>query len=257
MATCTKCETFWTTAGMTHCPVCSTAVDTEEVVTEPSREVVKTATTRRNNGTAVLEKPKDPPRPKTRPLPTPEPEPGPPPIPMPPIIKEEPIKVTMFPKPEKPVEPVEVAAGDPMGDPMSVDASVTLMKPAVESKSLPMPARPLNGPLILGLLAAVTAVMLPVTMAYEDHRIIGIIGFCLSGFFLPFAPIAWIAGLSAEKRRREQQLRPERRVVVGRVLGQVGTMLLVAEATVALVLIAGFRLAGSFPSTFWKAPQPF
>src|SRR6185295_1313109 len=221
MSTCTKCATFWTSPGMKACPICGTSVEEPVAEMEPSRDRIKSepVAERRagstvhkgTNGTVVLEGPKDAPRPKTRPLPTPDPEPGPPPIPMPPIIKDDPIKVTMFPKAEK---PAEVESDDPMGDPLgvgaegmapvkpkplSVDASVVLMKPAGEEQSLPTPARPLNAPLILGVLAAVTAVMLPITMAFENHRIIGIIGFCLSGFFLPFAPIAWVAGLSAEK----------------------------------------------------------
>jgi hypothetical protein len=101
----------------------------------------------------------------------------------------------------------------------------------------------------------IPGILLPATVFFESHRIFGIIGFCMSGFFMPFAPIAWMAGLSAEKRRREQVLRPEGRVVFGRHLGQWGTLLLVAELTAALILIAGLRLAGSFPMTFWQQHQ--
>lgn len=266
MATCVKCETFWTTAGMTHCPVCGTAVPGAAPEIEPSRELVQAAASGKStNGTARIEGPRDPQKPKTRPLPPPDPGPGP--LPTPPVMhKEEELKVTLFPKAEKPEpdpkpeKPVQDSMGDPLSVdpvPLPVDASVVLPKPKDQSKPLPKPARPLNGPIILGALAVITAVLLPLTLVFESHRIIGIIGFCLSGFFLPFAPIAWIAGLSAEKRRREQNLSPEQRVVIGRFLGQVGTVLLVAEATIVLILIAGLRLSGSFPSTFWKGPQAF
>lgn len=258
MATCTNCATHWTSPGMIHCPICGTAVpgeaaeaepSRERILSEPARETSATAAKRRaSNGTAVLEGPKEPQRPKTRPLPPPEPEI--PPLPIPPIIEAEPLKVTMFPKPEKGA-PME----DPMGDPLSVDASVAFLKAPREAAPLPKPARPLNGPAILGALALITAILFPVTVAFESNRIIGIIGFCLSGFFLPFAPVAWIAGLSAEKRRRDQNLSPERRVVVGRMLGQAGTLLLVTEVTLALILVAGLRLSGAFPSSFWKSPS--
>jgi hypothetical protein len=40
-------------------------------------------------------------------------------------------------------------------------------------------------------------------------------------------------------------------VSLGRILGQWGTLLLVAEVTVALVGIAALRLSGRFPVTFW------
>jgi hypothetical protein len=139
------------------------------------------------------------------------------------------------------------------GQPDAVDASVIIKacRPGQSERNWPAPARPLNGPLILGAFALVTGVMIPLTAVFESSRVFGIIGFCMSGFFLPFAPIAWIAGLSVEKRRREQRLRPERRVVVGRLLGQWGTLLLIAEGMIGLVLVAALRLSGKFPATFW------
>ena len=131
--------------------------------------------------------------------------------------------------------------------------------PVLPSLTPPKPARvrPLNGPLILGLLALVAGGVFPATVAFESHRIAGILGFCASGFFLPFGPIAWLAGMSAEKRRREQGLRPETRVVFGRVLGQLGTLLVVLEVTAALLLIAGLRLSGKLPLTFRAMSSPF
>ena len=63
--------------------------------------------------------------------------------------------------------------------------------------------------------------------------------------------IAWVVGLNAEKRRRDQGLRPEGRVSLGKLLGQWATLLLVSEMTVALVGIAALRLSGKFPVSFW------
>jgi len=266
---------------MSLCPVCGAAVEGEGRALEPSLErlqpegsPLKALSTggsekSRTNGTAVLEGP--PPEASAKPEPAPpeaaavaekadespaaEHDPG------------MPLKLTFFPKIERtrhvvprPAPPPEKAAASKSkppaaADPGSLDASVVLKGDSADPKSLPSPARPLNAPWILGVMAMVTALLLPITVANESNRIMGIIGFCLSGFFLPFAPIAWIAGLSAEKRRREQRLRPEARVVVGRLLGQSGTLLLVAEMTVALILIAGLRLSGQFPSTFWTLPQ--
>jgi hypothetical protein len=50
-----------------------------------------------------------------------------------------------------------------------VDASVVLGSvphAAGEQKSLPVSSRPLNGPLILGVLALITAVLLPLAVAF-------------------------------------------------------------------------------------------
>jgi len=116
--------------------------------------------------------------------------------------------------------------------------------------TLPAPARPTIGPLILGFLAFVPTLLLPLTLAFEGTRVLGVLGFCMSGFFAPFAPIAWIVGLHSEKRRRDQGLRTEPQVAAGRLLGQCATLILVAEMTLALVGIAALRLSGKFPPSF-------
>ena len=93
--------------------------------------------------------------------------------------------------------------------------------------------------------------LLPLTVAFESSRVLGVLGFCLTAFFVPFAPIAWTAGLIAEQRRRDQGLRPENSVSLGRLLGQWATLLLVSEVTLALMGIACLRLSGRFPFSFW------
>jgi hypothetical protein len=139
-------------------------------------------------------------------------------------------------------KPVDIEPLDP--------SSATL--PGQELKELRVASRPVNGPLILGFLAFVAVGLLPLTLAFESHRVIGILGFTLTGFFAPFAPIAWMAGLTAEKRRREQGIRPEGRVRLGRLLGQWGTLLLVTQTTLALIAIAAMRLSAKFPPSFWR-----
>jgi len=281
MSKCLKCPASWTTPGMAMCPICGAKVG-EPAASEPSQaklepemagvkgtSVSGTASARlsksailksvsdgrpstsasgpRHGSTTALPGAKalDPAPGKDIPKPAPE------------------LKVTTFPKPdpkpqEKPVmddSPSDLPKADPplRVSTRLVDASVALLSTGLPTeKDLPLPARPLSGPLILGLFAMVTVILLPITVAFESSRVLGIMGFCLSGFFVPFPPIAWIAGLAAEKRRREQGLCPERRVVLGRLLGQWGTLLLITEVTAVLILIAGLRLAGKLPPTFWN-----
>jgi hypothetical protein len=224
MTKCEKCGTTWTSAGMTLCPICGEGIPGPAPVRRKTEILAAVGAAPKKNGS-----------PMEAPDPTPPPE-------------DPTLKVTVFPSQK------DSLAGEPFpSEPSSpVDASAILsLRPPAVTRGLPAPARPLNGPLILGLLAMVTGVMLPLTTAFESHRIAGILGFCMSGFFVPFAPVAWIAGLSAEKRRREQGLSPERRVVIGRLLGQWGTLVLIVEVTLALILIAGLRLSGSFPASFW------
>ncbi len=265
MAKCLKCAASWTSPGMTLCPICGAKVG-DEAVAEPSQAKLepqlagaRTTTASqlqpRKNGTSVLkpvpaEDTKHEPDLKVTYFPRAHARPGTPPTrPIPP--KEEPPMEQE--RMELPRELPKVEEKPLRASTRLVDASVALL--AVQPKSdtiLPSPARPLNGPLILGALAMVTGILLPVSIAFESNKILGVMGFCLAGFFVPFAPIAWIAGLSAEKRRREQGLRPEGQVVLGRQLGQWGTVLLVSEVTVALILIAALRLAGTLPPTFFN-----
>ena len=219
--------------GMTICPICG------DRVPEAAASVDAALQDRRDSGgpaperdTAVLEAP-----------PRSEPASAPPSIAETVVLQSVPVETSL--RPSAPVPSPKAAI---------VDASVVLAAPSWATGAqveLPSPARPLNGPLILGSLAVATAVLLPATAALESHRMFAIMGFCLSGFLLPFPPIAWIAGLGAEQRRREQRLRVERRVLVGRLLGQWATLLLIAEGTFGLLFVAAMRLSGKFPESFW------
>jgi hypothetical protein len=185
---------------------------------------------------ALLEAPPDPPKTEIRRQETPKPEPF--------------IFQTLQ-RAERPARATSVIAKEKPVDMEPIDASAANL-PVQALKVLRTASRPLNGPLILGCLAYVAVVMLPITMAFESHRVVGILGFTLAGFFAPFAPIAWLAGLAAEKRRRDQGLRPEGRVTLGRLLGQWGTLLLIAQVTFGLIAIAAMRLSAKFPPSFWR-----
>jgi len=241
MSKCTICKTSWTSQGMTLCPICGAKVEGAEIGMQTTRiqrptqvhrpTPIEGAKPNKTNGTAVLTAPAAPAE----------------------VRKAEPTPVPVAPprvaSPQVASPPIAPA---PAAEPQVQDSVVlTAPRPASAEKRLPAPARPLSAPLVLGVLSLVAVLLLPVTLAFESHRILGILGFCASGFFVPFGPIAWMAGLGAEKRRREQGLRPEARVVFGRVLGQTGTLLLMAEVTAVLILIAGLRLSGQLPGTFW------
>jgi hypothetical protein len=239
MAKCAICKTSWTSQGMTLCPICGARVEGADIgmqttrIQRPTQFVGTTET--KANGTAVLKAP---------------------PAPAPAIVAEarkvEPVPAPVALPTPTAAAPVPIPAPAKTEEPFIQD-SVVLPAPRIAAAEtrLPSPARPLSAPLVLGILSLVAVLLLPVTLAFESHRIVGILGFCATGFFVPFAPIAWMAGLGAEKRRREQGLRPESRVVVGRLLGQAGTLLLASEVTVGLILVAGLRLAGNLPATFW------
>jgi hypothetical protein len=203
---------------------------------------------------AVLEVPvkAEPPKPAPYSLPVVQQPDPPPPAPEP--AKPEPFIFSTLKRSERPAvvdAPEPVLAKEKCVNLQPIDASAANL-PIQELKELRTSSRPLNGPIILGCLAYVSVLILPVAMAFESNRVIGILGFTLAGFFAPFAPIAWLVGLAAEKRRREQGLKPEGRVTLGRLLGQWGTLLFVAQATLGLIAIAAMRLSSKFPPSFWR-----
>jgi hypothetical protein len=215
MVKCAKCGTGWTSSGLPLCPICGTRV----------------------------------------PAPTPPPDPVPL-IEMPAAEPEPESETALAPAPRKNGTAVLPAPVVKKEEPVVAETRLKLLDPSAADipvqKDLPAPTRPLVGPLVLGSLAFVPALLLPVTVAFEATRVLGVLGFCMAGFFAPFAPIAWIVGLVAERRRRDQGLRPERSVTLGRTLGQAATMVLVGELTVGLIAISALRLSGRFPSSFWQ-----
>jgi hypothetical protein len=232
MVTCAKCGTGWTSSGLPLCPVCGTKVETPAAPPERDPVIEIPAACPRKNGSAVLEVPLE--------------------LRMPPVQLVEPTPSIPDVKEAAPMmheTPVESRKTDSRILQRLQISDPSAILPVV--KDLPAPTRPLNGPLVLGILAYVGVILLPMAVFFESHRVLGVLGFCMAGFFAPFAPIAWMVGLNAEKRRRDQGLRAESRVSLGRLLGQWGTLLLVSEATIALVGIAALRLAGKFPVSFW------
>lgn len=215
MVKCAKCGTGWTSSGLPLCPICGTKVPEPVAASKPLPDPVP-----------LIEMPAaEPAAVRKNGSAVMEMAPEPPPV----MMKE---------------YPVEAEPRLKILDPSAADIPV--------QKDLPSPTRPLIGPLILGLLAFVPALLVPVTTAFEASRVLGVLGFCMAGFFAPFAPIAWMVGLSAEQRRRDQGLRPERTVTLGRRFGQAATMVLVAELTIGLIAVAALRLSGKFPSSFWS-----
>jgi hypothetical protein len=285
MVKCGQCGAAWTSLGMTLCPICGAKVQKPAGLSEsgrhervPAPQPLKTAVVSipRDLGMEVpqmggaLQEP-------TRvhaPVPPPPKAVEPPVAPPLPDVKKllesdfgfekipaKPARVEddswycslpAIPPAPKPAEPRahlpirSVPAQECTAETERVDASVLMPAPRPEPR-LPAPARPLSAPLVLGIVAAATGLLLPLTLALESNRIFGILGFCVCGLLLPMAPVAWIAGLAAERRRREQGLRAERRVVVGRLLGQWGTVLLAAEGTIGFLVVAGLRVLGRFP----------
>ncbi len=221
---CAKCATRWTT-DLAVCPICDTKAEEEAAPRDGARMVRAALRSGQDSppmetyvGTATAQF-TGPVIPQTR-------TPSPPP----PIVK--------------PAAPRQAEAL----------AAVEAPKPAAPQAKIP-PIWTLFacGPLVLGGLALVTVVLMPVALALEGHRVFGILGFFAGGFFAPFAPIAWLVGQAYEDRYRDLGLDPDPLVRRGKRLGMWATFLLVAEFAAILILVVALRLGGKFPASFWAA----
>ena len=133
------------------------------------------------------------------------------------------------------------------------------MRPAPAASNTAIPARPQPFvedslqpacPLYLGALSLVSVALLPPTLIFEAHRVVGVLGFCLLSFFAPFAPIAWFVGQTYENRFRAHRVEPAETIRLGKRLGMAGTFILVAEGVIVGFLIATLRLSGQLPRSF-------
>jgi hypothetical protein len=104
--------------------------------------------------------------------------------------------------------------------------------------------------MVLGVGALLAVAAVPLTLALEGHRVLGILGLCACGLLAPFAPLAWFAGQSCEDRFRAAGARPPDGARLARLLGLAATSLLVLEFAGIAFLVAALRIAGHFPSTF-------
>ncbi|RPH45431.1 MAG: hypothetical protein EHM91_07655, partial [Planctomycetota bacterium] len=171
MTKCAKCGTGWTSSGLPLCPICGTKVP-EPVAAAPARvadpipliemPAAEPAVAACKSSVAVLERPPEPRKPKPEIQPVPElrrpkteilpvPEPEPPPM----LLKKE--------------FPVDAEPRLRLIDPSAADIPV--------QGDLPSPTRPLIGPLVLGAMAFVPVLLIPLTAAFEATRVLGVLGF--------------------------------------------------------------------------------
>ena len=129
--------------------------------------------------------------------------------------------------------------------------------PAASPAPGPARPRPFAGealqpicPLYLGIISLVGVALLPPTLIFEANRVVGVLGFCLLGFFAPFAPIAWYVSQSYENRFRSLGIPPGDAILRGKRLGMTGTFLLVLEGMIVGFLVAALRLSGQLPRSF-------
>src|SRR5436190_7698091 len=147
MFKCNKCGTSWTSSGLPLCPICGAKVAApgaplkEAALRDPEPHRLQVSAREASSRTAVLAPPDLEKRSAT---PSPVAAPGP-------SIA----RVESIPVPEPP----------PVSRPLAI---------AKDPEVMPFPPlSSVNGPLLLGFLAQATVCLLPLTILFERHRVLG------------------------------------------------------------------------------------
>jgi hypothetical protein len=232
---CPKCGSVWYSA-LPKCAFCG--VEGEE-------QVVPILTGKVHGERASEAKPQLAPAPEEAPVAVAEATPVPPthadPVP-PPRVPETPPEMKAEPAPEGKEEAPRLPA----------PAAEATPEPARPAPPLP-PAPHLPSatvPVVFGWLGIAAFLLVPLAIYAHDHRVVGILALLAYGVVAPFAPFAWWSGRRYEDRCRAMGFQPARAGRTGRLLGTLGTFVLVAQAALLALLAAVLHLAGRFPNLF-------
>ncbi len=133
-------------------------------------------------------------------------------------------------EPPAPADPPAVPAELP---PLRLTEPVP-MGPQVPSSTVPF---------VLGLLGIAACLALPLAVHFEEHRVIGVLAPLGAGVLAPFAPFAWLAGLRHEDHCRERNVLPSGLARAGRILGTIGTFVLIFNITMLAVISVVHKLS--------------
>ena len=223
---CPTCNAVWYTA-LPKCAFCGiegvevpTSTHTGRLPEKPA-PAVQLEVAKESASTAVAEAtPLPPTHSDPEPTPIPETKIEAPPPPPPPIVERAAV----------PAAPslVPLSAAEKRPDPSTLPSV-----PLVPSAKVPL-AFALHGVAAIALIAVAAFVPL--------SRIGGILVYLASAVLIPFAPLAWLAGLRYESRCIDLGFRPDPLGRTGRILGTVLTIVLALEGSALAVLTAVARM---------------
>lgn len=235
---CPKCGSVWYTA-LVRCAFCG--VEGEEVQGPISPAKL-------NLGKRGVESPPSPEAPPAaepkEPAEPPKVEAPPPPAPEPP--KEEP--------PQPPPPPPKVVAPEPPPPPPPKPERPPLRPAArVDVAATPAPQIPSSTvPLVFGALGLIAGVLLPLTTAVRQDKVMVTLSLLAWAILAPFAPFGWMSAQRYVDQCRALGFVPASAAQTGKVLGMLASFLLVFEFAALAVFVAVQILSGKVVCPLWK-----
>lgn len=226
---CPKCGSVWYTA-LVRCAFCG--VEGEEVQGPISPAKL-------NLGTRGVE---PPPSPETPPPAEPK-EPA-----EPPKVEAPPQPPAESPKPEPPPPKIEAPEAPPKPARPALRPAARQDVPATPAPQIPSS----TVPLVFGVLGLVAGVLLPLTTAVRHDKVMVTLSLLAWAILAPFAPFGWMTAQRYVDQCRALGFAPASAAQTGRVLGMLGSFLLVFEFAALAVFVAVQILSGKVVCPLWK-----
>ncbi len=151
---------------------------------------------------------------------------------------------------QRKTEPITVLNQE--APPQTKTEPVPLVKEARPGAPLaPAPHLPSSTvPFAFGWIGVAAFLLLLACVYAEENRLVGTVGYIAFALLAPFAPFAWFLGQRYADACDELGCAPALQARLGRILGIIGTFVLIFQAAVAALLVAVLRIAQKLPPTF-------
>jgi hypothetical protein len=154
----------------------------------------------------------------------------------------------------EPAPPSIPAKPSPLPEPVLRPARAPALRPVIPLEpAAPAPRIPSAiVPVVFAGLGIVAGAILPLMGVLRYHRIADLLALLGFAILSPFAPFAWFAGQRYADQCRILGFAPATAARTGRILGLLGSFLLVFEISALAILVVVQGLSGKLDCPLWK-----
>jgi hypothetical protein len=166
-----------------------------------------------------------------------------------PVVEAPPVRVEApapVPAPEKPLSLREPP-------PRPERAPAPRLVPRIDAEASPAPRIPSSlVPVVFGGLGVLACAILPLIAALLRERVTEILALLAFAILSPFAPFAWLAGQRYADQCRALGFSPAAAAHTGKILGMLGSFILVFEISALSIFVVVQGLSGKAVCPIWK-----
>ncbi|MBI3855561.1 MAG: hypothetical protein HY293_07695 [Planctomycetes bacterium] len=149
-------------------------------------------------------------------------------------------------------EAKEPASAPPEPPPARIEAPAPPPRAAARMESAAPRIPSATVPLVFGVLGIAAVLLLPLTAAFRNNRVVEILALLAWAILAPFAPFAWFTAERYLDRCRVLGFAPAPGAQTGKILGALSSFLLVFEFSALAVFIVIQALSGKINCPLWK-----